>query len=142
MGEKPYPSHLITPSVYGDRRPVEGEVVALLHITFEERGLNLIQARSRAMQKGEIHELMMTDEEGAAPGGGADHVSAIAFFEVKQGGLAVVGDEASIGGSHLGHIAGFDLTHMPNHMNVIVKAESVEEPPIRVGDRVLIRNTD
>lgn len=139
MDEAPYDPKLITPSVYGDRRPVLGEVVALLHITFQDRGLKLIQARSRALLKNEIHELMITDEEGAAPGGGADRVSAIAFFEVKEGGLAVVGDEVTIGGNALGALAGFDMTHMPNHMNVLLKSASLEAPPIRVGDEVRLR---
>lgn len=57
MSETPYDPRLITPKVYGDRRPVTGEVVALLHITFEKRGLKLIEARSRAMLLNEIHEL-------------------------------------------------------------------------------------
>ena len=139
MDEAPYDPRLITPSVYGDRRPVLGEIVALLHITFQDRGLKLIQARSRALLKNEIHELMITDEEGAAPGGGADRVSAIAFFEVRRGGLAVVGDEVTIGGRALGTLAGFDMTHMPNHMNLLVKSTSLEEPPIRVGDEVRLR---
>jgi len=130
---------LITPSVYGDRRQVLGGIVALLHITFQDRGLKLIQARSRALLRDEIHELMITDEEGAAPGGGADRVSAIAFFEVRRGGLAVVGDEVTIGGRALGTLAGFDMTHMPNHMNVLVKSASLEAPPIRVGDEVRLR---
>lgn len=135
MTEAPYDPSLITPSVYGDRRPVLGEVVALLHITFQKRGLKLIQARSRALLENEIHELMITDEE-AAPEGGADRVSAIAFFEVERGGLAIVGDEVTLDGSALGNLAGFDTTHMPNHMNVVVKAESLEEPPIRVGSKI------
>ncbi len=113
-------------------------MVALLHITFQKRGLKLIQARSRALLENEIHELMITDEE-AAPGGGADRVSAIAFFEVERGGLAVVGDDVILDDSVLGNLAGFDTTHMPNHMNVVVKAESLEEPPIRVGSRIEFR---
>ena len=139
MDEAPYDPRLITPSVYGDRQPVLGEIVALLHITFQDRGLKLIQARSRALLRDEIHELMITDEEGAAPSGSADRVSAIAFFEVKRGGLAVVGDEVTIGGRALGTLAGFDMTHMPNHMNVLVKSASLEAPPIRVGDDVRLR---
>ncbi|MDH5200327.1 MAG: hypothetical protein OEW93_05520 [Candidatus Bathyarchaeota archaeon] len=139
MDEVPYDPRLITPSVYSDRRPVLGEIVALLHITFQDRGLKLIQARSRALLRDEIHELMITDEEGAAPGGGADRVSAIAFFEVRRGGLAVVGDEVTIGGRALGTLAGFDMTHMPNHMNMLVKSASLEAPPIRVGDEVRLR---
>ena len=139
MDEAPYDPRLITPSVYGDRQPVLGEIVALLHITFQDRGLKLIQARSRALLRNEIHELMITDEEGATPGGGADRVSAIAFFEVGRGGLAVVGDEVTIGGRALGTLVGFDMTHMPNHMNLLVKSASLEEPPIRVGDEVRLR---
>ena len=139
MSETPYDPNLITPSVYGDRRPVVGEVVALLHVTFEERGLELIQSKSRALCEGEIHELMITDEEGAAPGGGADRVSAIAFFEVKEGGLIVVGDGVTLNDAFLGAVAGYDMTHMPNHMNVLVYSESLDSGPIRVGDEITIK---
>jgi hypothetical protein len=138
MAEPPYDPSLITSSVYGSRRPVTGELVALLHITFEERGLAFIQSRSRALLNGEI-QLMVTDEEDAAPGGGADRVSAIAFFEIEQGGLAVVGDEVSVGGAVLGTLAGFDVTHMPNHINVVVKRKSLDILPLSVRDRVEIR---
>jgi hypothetical protein len=137
MAKAPYDPNLITPSVYGDRRPVVGEVVALLHVTFEERGLELIQSKSRALCEGEIHELMITDEEEAAPGGGADRVSAIAFFEVKAGGLIVVGDGATLNGGPLGAVAGYDMTHMPNHMNVLLKTESLDPPALNVGDELI-----
>ena len=93
MNETPYDFNLITPSTYGERRSVIGEVVALLHITFDDRGLKLIQSRSRGLRKNEIHELMATDEINAKPGSGVDRVSAIAFFEIEEGGLVVVGDE-------------------------------------------------
>ncbi|TEU11894.1 hypothetical protein E3J20_02060 [Candidatus Bathyarchaeota archaeon] len=139
MAEAPYDPKLITPSVYGDRRPVKGEVVALLHITFQERGLKLIQSRSRALCKDEIHELMITDEEEAAPGGGADRVSAIAFFEVRNGGLVVVGDRVTLNDGFLGVVAGYDMTHMPNHMNVLLKAESLEPPVLSVGDKLIFK---
>jgi hypothetical protein len=138
VAEPPYDPNLITPSVYGDRRPVTGEIVALLHITFEDRNLELIPSRSRGLRKNEIHELMITDEEDASPGGGADRVSAIAFFEVIEGSLAVVGDKVSIEGRLLGRVAGYDMTHMPNHMNVLVKADNLEAGPIEVGDTIEI----
>jgi hypothetical protein len=131
----PYDFKRITPSVYGYRRPVKGEVVALLHVYFEDRGLKLIETKSRTLCKYEIHELMITDEE-AAPGDGANRVRAIAFFEVKQPGLVVVGDSLSINNKKLGNVAGYDETHMPNHMNILVKAESIEEPIINIGDMV------
>ncbi|MBN2336598.1 hypothetical protein JXL21_13650 [Candidatus Bathyarchaeota archaeon] len=131
----PYDFRRITPGVYGDRRPVAGTVVALLHVSFTDRGLRLIETKSRTVKCGEIHELMITDEE-AAPGGGADRVRALAFFEVEAPGLIVVGDTVTVGDKPLGVLAGYDETHMPNHMNIVVKAPSLDEPMIRVGDPV------
>ena len=136
MMSSPYDFKRITPSVYGDKRPVEGEVVAILHVKFEDRGLELIQTKSRTVKLNEIHELMITDEQDAAPGGGADRVRAIAFFEITKSGLIVMGDNVSINGKKLGTLAGYDVTHMPNHINVVVKTETLDEPIIRVGDRV------
>lgn len=131
----PYDFRRITPGVYGERRQVEGEVVALLHVSFQDRGLRLIETKSRAVRLNEIHELMITDED-AAPGGGADRVRAIAFFEVSKSGLIVVGDKVSVVNKTLGTLAGYDETHMPNHMNIVVKTPSLDEPEIRVGDKV------
>ena len=136
MMSSPYDFKRITPSVYGDKRPVEGEVVAILHVKFEDRGLKFIQTKSRTVKLNEIHELMITDEKDAAPGGGAERVRAIAFFEITKSGLIVVGDQVTIEGRKLGTLAGYDVTHMPNHINVVVKAETLDEPVLRVGDRV------
>ncbi|MBT3284812.1 hypothetical protein HN807_12085 [Candidatus Bathyarchaeota archaeon] len=132
----PYDFRRITPSVYGDKRPVEGEVVAVLHVMFEDRGLEFIQTKSRTVKLNEIHELMITDEQDAAPGGGADRVRAIGFFEITKSGLIVMGDKVTVNGKKLGTLAGYDVTHMPNHINVVVKTETLDDPDIRVGDRV------
>ena len=135
----PYDFKKITPSVYGDRRPVEGETVALLHISFDDRGLKLIETKSRTVKRDEIHELMITDED-AAPGGGADRVRAIGFFEITESGLIVAGDEVFIEDRRLGTLVGYDVTHMPNHINVVVRADSLDEPVLRVGDRIRFRS--
>ena len=132
----PYDFRRITPGVYGDKRPVEGEVVAVLHVKFEDRGLKFIQTKSRTMKLNEIHELMITDEQDAAPGGGAGRVRAIAFYEITKSGLIIVGDEITIEGKKLGTLAGYDVTHMPNHINVVVRTETLDEPVLRVGDTV------
>ena len=135
----PYDFKKITPSVYGDRRPVEGETVALLHISFDDRGLKLIETKSRTVKRYEIHELMITDED-AVPGGGADRVRAIGFFEITESGLIVAGDKVFIEDRRLGTLVGYDVTHMPNHINVVVRAESLDEPVLRVGDRIRFRS--
>ena len=131
----PYDFRRVTPDVYGDKRPVEGDTVALLHIAFEDRHLKLIETKSRTVKINEIHELMITDED-AAPGGGVDRVRAIGFFEITKSGLIVAGDDVWIEDRLLGQLAGFDVTHMPNHINVVVKADNIEEPMLRVGDKI------
>ena len=131
----PYDFRKVTSSVYGEKRPVEGETVALLHIVFKDRGLKLIETKSRTVKHEEIHELMITDEN-AGPGEGADRVRAIGFFEITKSGLIVAGDNVWIEDRLIGQLAGFDVTHMPNHINVVVKADSIDEPILRVGDRI------
>jgi hypothetical protein len=135
----PYDFQKITPNVYGSRRPVEGETVALLHISFEDRGLKLIETKSRAVRYNEIHELMITDED-TGPGKGADRVRAIGFFEIKKSGLIVVGDEVWIEDRFLGKLVGYDLTHMPNHMNILVRTDNLSEPILRVGDIIKFKS--
>ncbi len=66
----------------------------------------------------------------------ANRVRAIAFFEITKSGLVVAGDDVWIEDRLLGKLAGFDVTHMPNHINVVVKTYSLEEPGLRVGDRI------
>lgn len=131
----PYDFNRITLDVYGDKQPVEGKIVALLHIVFEDRGLTLIESKSRTMKLHEIHELMITDEY-AEPGGGANRVRPIGFFEISKPGLIVVGDGVWVQDRFLGKLVGYDLTHMPNHINVVVRSENLSEPRLRVGDKV------
>jgi hypothetical protein len=137
MSKLPYDPKRITPDLYGDRRPVEGEIIALLHVSFKDRGLKLLDTKSRAVLKHEIHELMITDERAAAPGGGADRVTAVAFFEITSGGLIVTGDDVTVSERRLGELVGYDMNHMPNHMNILVRAPTVDEPPLAVGDKIV-----
>jgi hypothetical protein len=110
------------PAVFGtnpyvSKTPVRGRVVAVLRGVTDRRGLYLTAFRSRAVPAGLIHELMMTDEPGDLERV-VDRVALIAFFEVVDGGVILVGDHVSIGGVDIGIVAGFDETHMPNHQNI------------------------
>ena len=139
MSKPAYDPNGITPDLYGERRPVEGDIVAILHVSFKDRGLKLLDTKSRALLEHEVHELMITDEKEAAPGGGANRVLAVAFFEVTRGGLIVTGDEVTVGGRWIGGLVGYDVNHMPNHMNILLKAPSVDEPPLHVGEKILFK---
>jgi hypothetical protein len=137
LSKPPYDPKRITLDLYGDRRPVEGTVVAILHVGFKDRGLKLIDTKSRAVLKNEIHELMITDEKAAAPGGGADRVTAIAFFEITRGGVIVTGDDVTASGKKIGELVGYDMTHMSNHMNILIRAPTVDEPALAVGEELV-----
>lgn len=119
MGD-PYSAGLFKENPFGPRRPTTGHLVAVLKGKLEGRQLQLIAPVSRVLQQGEIHELIATDEE-AGPGQVVGRVAYLGFFEVAQGGVIVVGDELLIAGEIIGILAGFDTTHLPNHLNIVVK---------------------
>ncbi len=140
----PYDRDEFRESPYAARRPLGGSVVAVLRGRLEGRGLELIRPPSRALARGEIHELIVTDEAGAHPGSVVGNIGYLAFFEVEEGGVALVGDRVSIGGNAHFRLAGFDVTHAPNHLNVVVNGDdrrSGEERGLRLGDRVIIGPT-
>ena len=120
------------------KRDVVGEVVYVLHQTATERAMMLEKVYSRAVQLHEIHELIATGDA-AEPGGRADDVRYVAFFEVLVGGCLRVGDTVSIDDVPLGELAGFDLTHSPNHLNLVVRTKrprSGEELGLGLGAKV------
>jgi hypothetical protein len=59
---------------------------------------------------------------------GDEDAAAIAFIEITQGGNIVNGDEVRVDGEEVGHLAGFDYNHMPNHMNIVVETKSIKIP--------------
>ncbi|MDA0675066.1 MAG: hypothetical protein O3A88_01650 [Proteobacteria bacterium] len=132
-GKKPY---------IVNRTPMEGRVVAVLTSRVEKRGLQLIHPWTRCVRAGEVHELLVTDEMDALPGGTVDRMAAIAFFEFTVGGLLVGGDTFIIGGKTIGNLVGYDETHMPNHQNILLKAperRTGQAFGLQGGDKVIIQ---
>lgn len=132
MEDKPEPSTeqkgklsiVKAPRIYRERRPVRGEVVTIIDVTFGSSGIDLTEAWSRAVPRGDVHEIMIWNplEEGG------DDAAAVAFIEITQGGNIVNGDEVRVDGEPVGNLAGFDYNHMPNHMNIVVETKSLDLP--------------
>lgn len=101
--------------------PVQGRLVCILDARSEQRGMQLEIHPSRAIQAGEIHELALTDEAAAAPGTRVERVAYVGFVEIVRGGIMVVGESVALGGRELGQVVGFDTTHFPNHMNILIR---------------------
>lgn len=125
---------------YFAARAVVGRVACVLHARSEKRGMHLEVHLSRAIPTGEIHELALTDDPAAAPGVKVDRVAYLGFVEIIQGGVVLAGERLTLAGRELGRVVGFDCTHFPNHMTILVRGplwQTGKELGVSVEDRVL-----
>ena len=139
MPKKVATTRFVSLATYAANRPVKGEAITVLNSTHEQRGLKLIPTYSRALPKNSIHELIATDETGKKPGDTANKIAYLAFFEVSRGGCIIVGETLFVDGKAIGEIIGFDETHEPNHLNIIIGVKSRKTGPqlkISVGSKI------
>jgi len=139
MPKKVATTRFVSLATYAANRPVKGEVVTVLNSSHEQRGLKLITTYSRALPKNSIHELIATDETDKKPGDKAHRIAYLAFFEVSRGGCIIVGETLFVNGKAIGQIIGFDETHEPNHINIIIGVKKRQTGPqlkIKVGSKI------
>jgi hypothetical protein len=144
MSKEPHGSGLLDKYPYVAKSDVLGTVVCVLDARSEERGMELTIHPSRALCRHEIHELAITDESEAAPGLTVNKVAYLAFFAVEEGGIVLQGDEVFADEHYLGRVVGFDLTHFPNHLNVVAYDQARQtglELDLKVGDLVTFSST-
>ncbi|MDR1193570.1 MAG: hypothetical protein LBK98_05295 [Peptococcaceae bacterium] len=141
MATDPYQAGMFKKDPYFKKKDCAGELCVVLDGSFESRALQLMVPPSRAFLAGDIHELIVTDEQEAGPGREVNRIAYWGFFEVSDASVVVAGDEITVGGKCAGRIAGFDETHMPNHLNVVIRAAervSGAELGLALGDKVRI----
>ena len=144
MSKEPHGSGILDKYPYVAKSDVVGRFVCILDARSEERGMELTVHPSRAVCQGEIHELAITDDPHAGPNYTLNRVAYLAFFRVDQGGIVLVGDSVLVGEAELGRVVGFDLTHFPNHMNLLIGARERKtglELGLNLGDIVTFRST-
>lgn len=110
---------------YSSKTELSARLFAVLDLTVEDRGLNLIPQLSRAVKRGDVLELICTDEEGAGPDTAVNRTAYVGFAEVSEAGLLLYGDAVAIGQEEIGKVSGFDETHLPNHLNVVIRSEGL-----------------
>jgi hypothetical protein len=138
---EPYAAGLVKGSPYVSRRAIEGEILAVLDLALEKRGLRPIAPRSRALTANSIHEIALTDQDRTDEMGAIDRVAYVGFAEIIRGGVAVVEDSVRISNLEVGVLIAFDETHFPNHMNLLVRSKernTGKELGVCVGDRFSI----
>jgi len=140
MGD-PYKMKLTSKTFFHSKKEIKSSVSVVLKGSLNNRGLSLINPISRAYKKHDIIELIATDEATAAPGSTVNSITYIAFVEILNSGVILVGDPVLHNGKEIGKIAGYDDTHLPNHQNVIVKVtemKSGEELNLKVDDEIIL----
>lgn len=123
------------------RTPLVARLVGVMRLAVPDRGLVLIPLVSRCIRRHDVHELILTDEQ-AGPGGTVQNVAYLGFAEFLAGGVVLAGDLVQVAGEAVGSIAGFDETHAPNHLNIVVHAADCR-PGLsrghRLGDEVIVQ---
>ncbi|MEN6412779.1 MAG: hypothetical protein ABFC84_08435 [Veillonellales bacterium] len=121
----PYAAGKLVSNPYTKKSDVAGPLVAILDGRMEDRGLNLMKPISRCVKTYDVHEIILTDEQEAGPGRKVNRIAYLGFFEVAGGGVIVAGDKVLLDDVCVGVLAGFDETHMPNHLNIVIKTDKL-----------------
>lgn len=136
MPTRPFPQQWLRPQV-------EGRWVAILNHRRESRAMQVTEWQTRAIRRGDIHELMTTPHPSA--GGRVDLVYYLGFAEFGAGIIAVGDGIWTEGGELLGVIIGFDETHAPNHLNIVLESNSClpgQQRGLMPSERLFVRKQD
>ena len=142
MGSQPIMTDVtrfVTLEAYVANRSIFGKLVTILDIAHHSRRLVLLPTYSRVLVAHSVQELVMTNEAGKKPGDVVDRVAYLGFFEVARSGCIIVGERLLANGREIGHVIGFDETHAPNHMNIVVRAKELrtgKQLGLRLGTRI------
>ncbi|MGP4113753.1 DUF6917 domain-containing protein [Streptomyces sp. 4N509B] len=119
----------MNPHEDGPKREVPGTLVKVLTHRRHDRGMRLAEFTSRCVRRGEVHELVTTDQAGQPPGARIDRVGFLGFAEIGGAGVIDRGDEVWVGDHRVGTVLGFDSCHFPNHYNVLIAVERLLTGP-------------
>ncbi|MDT0270792.1 hypothetical protein RM844_31440 [Streptomyces sp. DSM 44915] len=112
----------VNPRENGAKRTVTGTLVKVLLHHRTERGMRLEPYASRCVRRGEVHELVVTDQSECMAGARIDRVGFLGFVEIETAGVLDRGDALRVDGRPVGTLLGFDACHFPNHYNILLHA--------------------
>ncbi len=127
MKNDPYAAGKFSSNPYAAKTDVSGSLTVVLRGKMEDRGLELIKPISRCIRRHDIHELILTDEPDAKPGSRVNRIAYLGFAAIADGGVIVAGDRVYLAGRMVGTLAGFDETHMPNHLNIVIRTDRLAD---------------
>jgi hypothetical protein len=120
----PYEASLVSRELRILKAPVAARVTGILTNLARNRNLRLIDPPSRAVRANDVHELSCTTEH-RRPGDVVQDVGYLAFVVFDESGVLASGDILQVDGRDFGVVLGFNQIHSPNHLNVVVRVESL-----------------
>lgn len=117
-------SMLKTHTLFSTKLDVQGRWVAIMEHRRSDRAMQPSAFKTRCLKQSEIHEFIIC-EEPPSETTPINNVSYLGFGEIQQGGVVEVGDWLYIQDALMGQILGFDETHMPNHLNILIQSNSL-----------------
>lgn len=120
----PYATGLVDRKLRIIKEPIEAKAVGILTNKGLSRNMQMVHSSSRAVRRNDVHELVCTDRE-YLPGETVSDVGYLAFICLEESGVLAVGDVVEVEGKALGKVLGFNEVHAPNHINVIIRLDSL-----------------
>lgn len=103
-----------------NKPPIVARLCSIHDTRRANRGIVPILQKTRCVCAGSVHELIVYVQ--ANPESGViDETGYIGFAEFLTGGVLRCGDKVYRNAEYLGELAGFDETHMPNHLNILLR---------------------
>lgn len=108
--------------------------IAILNHKRVQRGIMLTKWQTRVVRQGDIHEILTTPERTEHISRQINLVFYLGFAEFDAGIIAIGDGFWAEDGSFLGQVLGFDETHAPNHLNILLSSD-VMLPGVQRGLR-------
>jgi len=126
---------------YGKINPIKGRIIVVSGLRIIHRNLDLIFPRTRSLKKYDIVEISVINTENICKGNKINDLLYIGFFEVLEGGQAIVNENITINGVNIGKIFGFSDIHYPNHLNIILKSKKWHDKTVQESLKVFNSNS-
>jgi hypothetical protein len=121
---EPYRDGIVSRKLIIIKDILPAHATGILTNTTNKRGMSLIINSSRAVRVNDVHELACTTEN-CEPGNVVDEIGYLAFIIFDESGVIAVDDKLLVDGVLFGKVIGFNETHSPNHINIILQVEKI-----------------
>lgn len=115
---EPYLDNTTKSIIY--KTPVVSSLCSVHGTRRKNRTLKPMVQKTRCIEQGSIHEIIIVEEQKLKEEGVIQDTAYIGFSQFLNGGLLECGDTVYLNNMLLGELAGFDDTHMPNHLNILI----------------------